>query len=138
MRKTLYVILLAVVCLACQPHVKYLNANTTNAGAGPAKITLNWRISNGGGEMSADTDVTPSLKPPKPVNQEGSLDETICKTTTFKLSLPYGGERTVTVNVAQPCICAQQVLTFNGMCQTASQPPDYDKQHATSLGIIQD
>jgi hypothetical protein len=135
MRKFLYFTLLAVVCLACQPHVKYFNANPASLAA-PGGTTLSWRISAGGGEMSADQDVVPSLKPPKPINQEGTLKESICKTTTFKISLPYGGERTVTVNVAAPCTCVQQVLTFSGTCESDNQGPHYPDTKTAQFAVV--
>jgi hypothetical protein len=74
--------------------------------------------------------VTPSLNPPKKVNNQGSMVVQVMKTTTFKLSLPYGGERTVKVTVSQPCTCGNQVLTFNGTCFNANQGPTYDHQTA--------
>src|SRR5436305_15048111 len=99
MRKTLYFSVLAVVCLACEPHVKTFYA------APPAlqtigKTTLYWRLSAGTAELSANPPAlnlgsTPTLVPPKPVDEEGQQDVTICKTTTFKLALHYGGESTV-------------------------------------------
>src|SRR5436853_3567823 len=129
MRKVLSFTVLAVVCLGCEPQIKYFNASPTSL-AGFGKTTLNWHISVGDGEISATppaiTPPGPTLNPPQKVNQQGSMDVTICQTTKFKLALPYGGESTVTVNVSQPCTCTQQVLTFaNGVCPGNNQGPQY-------------
>ncbi len=136
MRKTFYFVLLAVVCLACEPHVKYFNANPAALQTiGTTK--LSWRISAGSGELSANpTPIIPTLTPPQKVNQEGTMDVTICKTTTFKLALPYGGASTVTVNVAQPCPCNQQTLTFTGTCATKDTPPAYPGSQIATLQVV--
>lgn len=137
MRKALYVVLLAVVSFGCQPKILIFKAQPSSAAAGPVNVTLNWKISQGDGTLSADQKVTPSLEPPQGVNKQGSKTFKICKTTTFKLELPYGGERTVTVNVSKPCDapvpCTSQVLTFTGTC-TAGQPPSYGSQTVSLNG----
>jgi hypothetical protein len=137
MRKLAYIVVLALVSFACQPKVLILNVQPSSVGAGPASVTINWKISAGSGEMSADQAVTPSLNPPKKVNSQGSMVEQVCKTTTFKLALPYGGERTTTVTVAQPCdaCAAQKVLTFTGTCLNSSSGPTYGPQTATGVGL---
>ena len=137
MRKILYFTLLAVVCLGCEPHIKYFNANPTSL-PGFGKTTLNWRISVGNGEISANPPaINPTLNPAQQVNQDGSMDVTICQTTTFKLALPYGGESTVTVNVAQPCTCIQQLLTFtNGLCPGNGQGPTYPNKATAQFAVV--
>jgi hypothetical protein len=132
MRKVLTFIVVAIVCFGCEPQIIYFNAQPTSVGAGPANITLNWKISVGDGELSADMPVSPSLNPPQKVNTQDSRVESVCKTTTFKLALPYGGERTVKVNVSQPCACAPQTLTFTGTCLSSSQGPSYITQKASA------
>ena len=64
------------------------------------------------------------------------MDVIICKTTTFKLALPYGGEGTVTVPVAQPCPCNQQVLTFTGTCFSKDTPPTYPNAQMALLQVV--
>jgi hypothetical protein len=131
MRKLIYVALLAVVSFGCEPHVKYLNVQPSSVVCG-TKVTISWRISVGVGEMSADQPVTPSLSPPKPVNNQGSIDVTVIQTTTFKLSLPYGGEQTATVTVTQPCpkpTCNPQTVTLTGTCFSSNQAPTYTTQN---------
>src|SRR5260370_23700910 len=115
MRNVMYLALLAVVSFGCEPQIQYFNVQPSTA-AGGGSVTLNWKISVGDGEISADQPVMPSLNPPQKVYPQGSRVETVCKTTVFKLSLPYGGEQTATVNVPQPCTCGVQVLTFTGTC----------------------
>jgi hypothetical protein len=132
MRKVLTFIVVAIVCFGCEPQIIYFNAQPASVGAGPANITLNWKISVGDGELSADMPVSPSLNPPQKVNRQDSRVESVCKTTTFKLALPYGGERTVKVNVSQPCACAPQTLTFTGTCFSSSQGPTYNTQKASA------
>ncbi|HYM62112.1 MAG TPA: hypothetical protein VEZ11_14615 [Thermoanaerobaculia bacterium] len=127
MRKLIYFALLAVVSFGCEPQIVYFNVQPPTV-AGGSSVTLNWKISVGDGEISADQPVVPSLNPPQKVNNQGSRQETVCKTTTFKLSLPYGGEKTATVTVNQPCTCATQFLTFTGTCFSANQAPTYDHQ----------
>src|SRR3954447_25887201 len=129
MRKLIYIALLAVVCFGCEPQIKHFTVQPTSTTCG-GSVTLDWRISVGDGEISADQPVIPSLNPPKKVNSQGSMVETITKTTTFKLSLPYGGEQTVKVTVSQPCSCGPQVLTFTGICVSNLQGPTYDHQTA--------
>jgi hypothetical protein len=129
MRKVIYVALLAVVSFGCEPQIKYFNVQPSSVACG-ATVTLNWGISVGDGEISADQPVVPSLNPPKKVNTQGSMIEQVSKTTTFKLSLPYGGEQTATVTVNQPCTCGNQILTFTGTCLTANQAPSYNTQTA--------
>lgn len=138
MRKLLCLAAAIVVCSGCQPRVKVLNAQPSSVGLAPSSIKINWRLSAGTGDLSADQPVTPSLNPKKPVDQEGSLDFLICKTTTFKLEPHYGGERTVTVTVAQPCSCNQQTLTFTGTCDSALSGPNYGPQtvSANNIGIL--
>ena len=132
MRKALSLAVLALVSFGCQPKILIFNAQPSSAAAGPVKVTLNWRISAGDGTLSANQPVTPSLDPPLNVNRQGSKSFEICKTTTFKLELPYGGERTVTVTVANACDavqpCANQVLNFTGTCVSAMQGPTYGPQ----------
>lgn len=128
MRKLIYVALLAVLSFGCEPTIKYFNVQPTSTSCG-GSVTLNWRISVGVGEMSADQPVVPSLNPPQPVNNQGSRVEQVTKTTKFKLSLPYGGEQTVTVTVNQPCVCGVQTLTFTGTCFNANQGPTYSVQN---------
>jgi hypothetical protein len=127
MRKSLYVAILAVVSFGCQPKVLILNVQPPTM-AGPANVTVNWKISVGSGTMSADQPVTPTLDPPKKVNTSGSMVFQVCQTTKFKLELPYGGERTTTVTVAQPCSCGQQTITLTGTCAASGQPPAYNTQ----------
>jgi hypothetical protein len=128
MRKLLCAaLLLAVVCFGCEPTIKSFTAQPASTICG-GSVTLNWRISVGVGEMSADQPVVPSMNPPKPVNNQGSMVVQITKTTTFNLSLPYGGEQTVTVNVSQPCVCGVQTLTLTGTCASNLQPPSYITQ----------
>jgi len=129
MRKLIYVALLAVVSFGCEPQIKSFTVQPSSTSCG-GSVTLNWRISVGVGEMSADQPVIPSLNPPQPVNNQGSRVEQVSKTTTFKLSLPYGGEQTVTVIVNQPCTCGNDVLTFTGTCFSANQGPTYNTQTA--------
>ncbi|HXH38728.1 MAG TPA: hypothetical protein VNN08_08880 [Thermoanaerobaculia bacterium] len=127
MRKLIYVALLAVLSFGCEPQIKSFTVQPTSAACGDG-VTLNWRISVGDGEISADQPVVPSLNPPKKVNSLGSMVEQVSKTTTFKLTLPYGGEQTATVTVNQPCTCGPQTLTFTGTCLSASQGPTYATQ----------
>jgi hypothetical protein len=129
MRKLMYIAVLAVLCFGCEPQIKHFTVQPTSTICG-GSVTLDWRISVGDGELSADQPVIPSLNPPKKVNSQGSMVETITKTTTFKLSLPYGGEQTVKVTVSQPCTCGNQVLTFTGTCFSNQQGPTYDHQTA--------
>lgn len=135
MRKLIYVVLLAIVCFGCEPQIKSFTVQPSSVRAGPASVAVNWRISVGDGELSADMPVTPSLNPPQKVNSQGSRVEQVCKTTTFKLTLPYGGESTAIVTVAQPCGagCGQQILTFTGTCFSANQGPTYDPQTANPI-----
>lgn len=120
----------AIVSLGCQPKILIFNAQPSSAPVGPTKVTLNWKISAGSGHLSADQPVTPTLDPPLKVNQQGSKTFDICKTTTFKLELPYGGEKTVTVKVTTPCdaapTCSNQTLNFTGTCLNAQSGPTYD------------
>lgn len=129
MRKALYFVVLGLVSFGCQPKVLIFNAQPSSAAVGPVNVTLNWKLSAGDGHLSADKAVTPSLNPPLKVNTTGSKTFAVCKTTTFKLEPHYGGERTVTVNVAKACDapvpCNNAVLTFNGTCPSAQQGPDY-------------
>src|SRR5258708_30935328 len=90
MRNVMYLALLAVVSFGCEPQIQYFNVQPSTA-AGGGSVTLNWKISVGDGEISADQPVMPSLNPPQKVYPQGSRVETVCKTTVFKLSLPYGG-----------------------------------------------
>ncbi len=141
MRKVFAYVVVAVVCFGCEPQIVYFNVGPSSVGAGPATVTLNWKISVGDGEISADQPVMPSLNPPQKVYSQGSRQETVCKTTTFKLSLPYGGEKTATVNVSGPCTCGPQILTFTGTCNSSNQPPVYDTQTvnaALASGNIKD
>jgi hypothetical protein len=131
MRKLFAVIVVAVVCFGCEPQIIYFNVQPSSVAAGPASVTLNWKISVGDGEISADQPVMPKLNPAQKVNNQGSMQvQQVCKTTTFKLALPYGGERTAKVNVAQPCgsNCGDQHLTFTGSCPSALQGPVYGTQ----------
>src|SRR5229473_1450662 len=127
MRKLTYLAVLAVVSFGCEPQIQYFNVQPSSVACGDS-VTLNWKISVGDGELSADQPVTPSLNPPQKVNTQDSRMEQITKTTTFKLSLPYGGEKTATVTVTQPCTCGNQILTFTGTCFSANQGPTYGKQ----------
>jgi hypothetical protein len=141
MRKALTFIVVGIVCFGCEPKIIYFNAQPSSVGAGPASVTLNWKISVGDGELSADTPVSPSLNPPQKVYPQDSRVESVCKTTTFKLALPYGGERTVKVNVSQPCSCAPQILTFTGTCLSSSSGPTYNTQNASAnlaQGLLKD
>lgn len=133
MRKTIcFAVLAAALSFGCQPKIIYFNAQPSSAATGPTDVTLNWKISAGSGHLSADQPVVPSLDPPPKVNSQGSRSAKICKTTTFKLELPYGGERTVKVTVAKPCdaagTCSNQILTFTGTCVSALQGPSYGPQ----------
>jgi hypothetical protein len=128
MRKLICVALLAVLSFGCEPQIKYFNVQPASTSCG-GSVTLNWKISVGVGEMSADQPVIPSLSPAQPVNNQGSRVEQVTKTTKFKLSLPYGGEQTVTVTVNQPCTCGVQTLTFTGTCMNANQGPTYTVQN---------
>jgi hypothetical protein len=127
MRKLICIALLAVISFGCEPQIRYFNVQPASTTCG-GSVTLNWKISVGVGEMSADQPVFPTLSPPQPVNNQGSRIEQVSKTTKFKLSLPYGGEQTVTVTVPQPCTCGPQTLTFTGTCFNASQGPTYTVQ----------
>ncbi|HSY50142.1 MAG TPA: hypothetical protein VLC46_15105 [Thermoanaerobaculia bacterium] len=127
MRKLIYVALLVVVSFGCEPQIKYFNAQPSSVACG-AIVTLNWGISVGDGEISADQPVVPSLNPPQKVNTQGSRTEQVTKTTTFKLALPYGGEQTATVTVNPACTCGNTILTFTGTCFSASQGPTYTTQ----------
>jgi hypothetical protein len=130
MRKVFTVLVLAVISFGCEPQIIYFNVQPSSAAAGPANVTLNWKISVGDGDISADQPVTPSLNPPKKVSSQGSMPVQLCKTTTFKLALPYGGEKTAKVTVAQACgaACGVQHLTFTGTCPSANQGPVYGVQ----------
>src|SRR5258705_10687366 len=109
MRNVMYLALLAVVSFGCEPQIQYFNVQPSTA-AGGGSVTLNWKISVGDGEISADQPVMPSLNPPQKVYPQGSRVETVCKTTVFKLSLPYGGGRTGAGKRAEPCTCGGQEL----------------------------
>jgi hypothetical protein len=124
MRKWICLAVVAIVSFGCEPQILYFTVQPTSVACG-ANVTLNWKISVGDGELSADQPVVPSLNPPKKVYPTGSLVEQINKTTTFKLALPYGGEKTAKVTVTQPCTCGDQGLTFTGTCPSSSQGPTY-------------
>ena len=131
MRKPLSLAVVAFVAVGCQPKILYFNAQPQSVPAGPANVTLNWKISAGDGHLSADQPVTPSLDPPPKVDSQGSRSVQVCKTTTFTLEPHYGGERTVKVTVAKPCgtgTCGAQILTFTGTCMSALQGPSYTIQ----------
>jgi hypothetical protein len=135
LRTLLYVaIALAVIGLGCQPKVLILNVQPSAVAAGPMKVTVNWKLSAGTGELSSDKPVVPKLVPKKPVGAQGSAEFEVCETTTFKLEPHYGGERTTTVTVAKPCgaDCGQKVLTFTGTCQSALQGPNYGPQNVSA------
>ena len=63
MRKALYVVILAVVSFGCQPKVWIFEAQPSSAAAGPVNVTLNWKIRWGGGDLTSDQPVKPSLDP---------------------------------------------------------------------------
>jgi len=132
MRKALYIAVLLLVSIACQPKILYFNVQPSSAATGPVSVTVNWKISAGDGHLSSDQPVTPSLVPPEKVDAQGSRSFSVCKTTTFKLEPHYGGERTVTVTVAKACDapvpCGNQILTFTGTCPSALQGPSYGPQ----------
>jgi hypothetical protein len=137
MRKALYAVILAVVSVGCQPKVWIFTAQPSSAAAGPVNVELNWKIRWGGGDLSSDQPVKPSLNPKLPVDPEGSKTFEVCKTTTFTLEPRYGGDsRKVTVNVAKACDapepCGNQVLTFMGTCPSAGQGPSYPVQTVSS------
>jgi len=136
MRKLFCAAALALACYGC--GVKYFNAQPPNVGSGPSKVKINWRLWNGNGDLSANKPVIPPLNPKIPVSQQGSLDFTVCETTTFKLEPRYAPERTLTVNVAQPCSCKQETLFFTGTCEMAGQGPTYGPQSiaANNVGVL--
>src|ERR1051325_5678127 len=100
MRKLMYAAALALASYGC--GVKFFNAQPPAVGQGPSKVKLDWRIWNGNGDLSADKPVTPPLNPKIGVNQQGTLDVTVCETTTFTLDPRYAPERKLTVTVSQP------------------------------------
>lgn len=145
MRKALSFVVLALVSIGCQPKVIFFNAQPPSAPVGPVKVTLNWKLSAGTAHLSADQPVmsadqpaTPALDPPLKVSAQGSKKVEICKTTTFKLELHYGGERTLKVPVTTPCDapvpCTNKVLTFTGTCPSALQGPTYGPQTVNANG----
>ena len=127
---------LALASYGC--GVKFFNAQPPAVGQGPSKVKLDWRIWNGNGDLSADKPVTPPLNPKIGVNQQGTLDVTVCETTTFTLDPRYAPERKLTVTVSQPCSCKQEMLTFAGECDSALSGPNYGQQtvSANNIGII--
>jgi hypothetical protein len=141
MRKLILFALLAAVSVGCQPRILSLNVTPPNSGAGPANVNVSWHISVGDGELSADQPVVPPLDPPKKVYSQGSMSFQICKTTSFKLELPYGGEQTVKAFVSQPCSCGPTTITLTGNCASSNQPPSYITQNVSAgsvAGTLQD
>jgi hypothetical protein len=141
MRKLLSIIALAaVVGFGCQPKVLILNVQPSTVNAGPAKVTINWKLSAGTGEMSSDKPVKPPLVPPKGVGTQGSMEVEVCETTIFKLEPHYGGERTTKVTVNKPCgsggTCSNQTLTFTGTCFSANQGPTYITQNVSPNVVV--
>ena len=136
MRKLICAAALALAGYGC--GVKYFNAQPPNVASGPSKVKINWKLWNGTGDLSANKPTVPPLDPKKPVATQGSLDVVVCETTVFKLEPRYAPERTLTVNVAQPCSCQQETLNFTGECLAAGNGPTYGPQTigANNVGIL--